>query len=445
MSQSNDFPHDPFEEHVADLLSRTARVARPTPALSQRVRQRLANVDGSLSRPRSAARFWPMVTQFGSIAVATLVVGAVVAVLLTQGAKAPRHTIGAGTASATATVTAPAPACSDSTPVGEHYPYTLPADHSVVINSSATASGVTITIDRAYADATQTVILFHANGATSQGFFSGENMALTDSSGKVYRAISSGSANQLGYPNAQIALFPPLPQSELGVRQHLTFSFDRLTGGPDQSGVVGTPISTVGPWQVPFTITPVAGKSIPVSLPAQTHDGLTIQVESVDIAPAGGGLDGQNGGARIHVRISGLPAKMQLTDVANFSTAFWEGQNGGGQSSSPDSLPGALGCPELDLQYFSGLPILPGFIEVNGEYPFASPNSNDPTTWSRVGPGGSAELDVLFYGPFTDGKMVLTIDGIRISTPESGAANGTRTDLRVAHGPWVFSIPLQRP
>lgn len=445
MSQSNDFPHDPFEEHVANLLSRTARVARPNPALGQHVRQRLANVDGSLSRPRAVARFWPMVTQFGSIAVATLVVGAVVAVLLTQGGKAPHHTIGASTASATATFGPATAPCSDPTPGGSRYPYIVPPDHSVAINRSATASGVTITLDRAYADATQTVILFHTVGAATEANYDLPTMFLIDVSGARYHTVSIGDANAQGYSGKSIARFPPLPQSELGRPQRLTFSFDRLIGGPSQSGVASTPISTVGPWQIPFTITPVAGTTIPVTLPAQTHDGITIQVESVDIAPAGGGLNSQNGGARIHVRVSGLPEKMVLTDLGEFSTAFSEGPDGGGESSSPGSLPGAMGCPELDLQYFSGLPILPGFIEVNGSDILSLHPSEDPATWSRVGPSGSAELDVLFYGPFTDGKMVLTIDGIRISTPESGAANGTRTDLRVAHGPWVFSIPLQRP
>ncbi|HEX8982592.1 MAG TPA: DUF4179 domain-containing protein [Ktedonobacterales bacterium] len=448
MSQSNDFPHDPFEEHVTDLLSRTARVARPNPALGQQVRQRLTNDSRSLSQPRSAARFWPIMTQFGSIAVATLIVGAVVAVLLTQGGKAPRHIVGAGTgpvANATAT-SAPMhdQACNDPTPGGPtHYPYTLPPDHSVVINKSATSNGLRITLDRAYADATQTVILLHVTGGATAAHYDLPNMFLTDASGKQYPSISNGDADSLGYRGDSIALFPPLPQSELGAPQRLNFTSGQLT----QSASTGAWPTVTGAWSIPFTITPVAGTTITVTLPAQTHDGLTIQVESVDIAPAGGGLDGLNGGARIHVRISGLPQKMVLTDLPEFSTAFWEGPSGGGWSSSPGTMPGAMGCPELDLQYFPGQPLLPGIIEVNGDDVLSLHTSEDPTTWPKVGPSGTADMDVLFYGPFKtgSGSMTLTFDGIRISTPESGMVNGLPKDLRVAHGPWIFDIPLQQP
>ncbi len=452
MSQSNDFPHDPFEEHVADLLARTARIARSNPVLGQQVRQRLINDSRSVSQPRSAARFWPMMTQFGSIAVATLVVGAVVAVLLTQGGKAPRHIVGAGTgpvANATATSNpAHTQPCSDPTLSGPtHYPYTLPPDHSVIINKSATSNGVTITLDRAYADATQTVIVFHTSGSggNSLAYLSGAQIVLTDASGKQYSSLMNSGASLPGGLNVQKTLFSPMPQNELGVPHRLTFSVTKLlnsNSGVAQNGEISTPVPVSGdPWRIPFTLTPVAGATIPVTLPAQTHDGVTIQVESVDIAPAGGGIDGQNGGVRIHVLVGGLPANMLLRHVASYSTAFQEGPDGGGSTNSPGQLPGAMGCPELDLQYFPGQPLLPGFIDVSGEPPV-----NDPAT-PKVGPSGTAEMDVLFYGPFKagSGSMTLTFDGIRMSTPESGMANGLPKDLRVAHGPWVFDIPLQQP
>ncbi len=455
MSQSNDFPHDPFEEHVADLLSRTARVARPNPALGQLVRQRLTSDYGSLSRPRPAARFWPMAMQFGSFAMATLIVGAVVAVLLTQGGASSRRTTNGGsttaawvTAVAQASPTQP-PSCGDDSSGGTtHYPYTLPPDHSVAINKSATSNGITITLDRAYADATQTVIVFHTTGGDPQAFYNSNQLVLTDASGKQYGGNMSSSVNSPGHTNEQNVLFSPMPQNELGVPHRLTFSVAKLLNSNvtvAQNGEASTPVAISGPWRIPFTLTPVAGTTIPVTLPAQTHDGITIQVESVGIAPAGGGLDGQNGGARIHVRVSGLPANMLLLDVASYSTAFQEGPDGAGSSSSPGQLPGDMGCPQLDLSYFPGLPILPGFIEVNGEYPSALSTNTDPTTWPKVGPSGTAEMDVLFYGPFKagSGSMTLTFDGIRMSTPESGIVNGMPKDLRVAHGPWVFDIPLK--
>lgn len=453
MSQSNDFPHDPFEEHVADLLSSTARVARPNPALGQQVRQRLSSDSRSLNRPRPIARFWPMVTQISAFTAATLVVVAVGVLLLNPGGMGPRQTIGAGTtptADATATVDASPtrpPSCGDDSSSGTttHYPYTLPPDHSVAINKSATSNGVTITLDRAYADATQTVIVFHTSGSGGNplAYLSGAQIVLTDASGKQYSSIMNSGASLPGAPNVQKTLFAPMPQNELGVPHRLTFSVTKLlnsNSGVAQNGEISTPVPVSGdPWRIPFTLTPVAGATIPVTLPAQTHDGITIQVESVDIAPAGGGIDGQNGGVRIHVLVGGLPANMLLRHVASYSTAFQEGPDGGGSASSVGQLPGALGCPELDLQYFPGQPLLPGFIDVSGEPPV-----NDPAT-PKVGPSGTAEMDVLFYGPFKagSGSMTLTFDGIRISTPESGMANGLPKDLRVAHGPWVFDIPLK--
>jgi hypothetical protein len=168
-----------------------------------------------------------------------------------------------------------------------------------------------------------------------------------------------------------------------------------------------------GPWEIPFSLTPAAGTSVALSIAPVTHNGLTIQPLRLDVAPAGGGLDGQPGGARVVLRLSGLAPRMLVTDIPGFATVFVDG----------DGVPTArCGGGLLALVRPNGQQILPGFVQ-----PFAQ----------TVGPSGTTDLEALFYAPIQVGTSVtLYVDHA------SAQLAGTTTP-QLIDGPWVFRLSTE--
>ncbi|HEY7975655.1 MAG TPA: hypothetical protein VID72_09955, partial [Ktedonobacterales bacterium] len=364
MSQSNNTPHDPFEAQLSNLLAQTANDLRPAGDFARNVRRRALAGDFSRSARPELGFTLPSLKPLGSVALITLVVCAMVWLLAGPGIKglhfSPLGTQPGGSS--------PPQNC-DNSSLANMIPSNTPSplDDSIAIGASASLHGITYTIDRAYADATQTVVTYHetapANVVLSDGV-----AAIEDAAGARYGTILSeatgGPSEPASQPGHFVAAFAPLPQSELGTPQHLavvvtgvrTMPATPLTPGVE---VVRGPLLT-GEWRMSFTITPVEGNATLLSLPAQTHDGVTIQPEAVDSAPTGGGLDGKQGGIRVRFRVSGLPAAMPIYDAAHYSYFFQAGPNG-------DSL--GTGCAAtLTLRLPAGKTLIPGAVIVPAQY-----------------------------------------------------------------------------
>lgn len=425
-------PQDQFTEQLSTLLARTADSARPNPNLARLLRQRLTSAETPI-RPRESFSFSrPSLAPIGSVALVALLLAAFGWALIGHGMLGFKSLLGGGRQGTAPVATATAaplyvPPCDPAQQ--QHYPSIAltanPTDHSIAVGASASDKGVTVTIQRVYADATQTIITY----TTSPNGYSAFNDGLYDASGARYGAFSGGGGRRSNGQFMNMEVFHPLPQSELGSPQQLTLRITKLMG--QTSGSEGSPAPVVnGAWNIPFTVTPPAGTAIPLSLPAQTHDGITIQLEELDIAPAGGGLDGQSGGVRVRYRISNLPATTALSTMMEYPTYFATA------STSSASAPLGVACHNLlTLQLANGQTTIPGAIALTTPI---EPGAANAMT-GVVGADGSAEVEAVFFAPAPQGSGAITINQVAIGE----LRDGTLTYTRIAQGPWVFTAPLR--
>lgn len=432
----------PFDERLAELLGRTAQSARPNPDLARQVRQRLSAGDAPGRAPRSFATRYPWLAPVGSAAVVAILLLAFVAVLFDRGIGNFRPGGGAGATPTPQATSARAQACGTPNPQApptHPNPSLLPhpADHSVAVGASATDHGITITLDRAYADATQTVATF---SVSPDGTYTIGTAILLDASGARYQSQAGGSIRLPNTHYLNMLVFTPLPQSALGMPQHLTVSFTQLVNTASGGEGQASPMLS-GIWLIPFTITPVAGTPIPLSLPAQTHNGVTIQLEEMDVAPAGGGLDGQSGGVRVRFRVSGLPPTAPLRLVTQYPTSFMYTLASGGGSSGGGPGPGGPECANtLTLMLANGQPLTPGFIITAGMIVPVSASEFKQWMAQTVGPNGAIEVEALFFAPIPAGKTSFAINTVTLSEMRAGK----QVFLRNAQGPWAFTVTLSK-
>lgn len=383
-----------FEDRLRALLARTAEAIPAETDLTERVRQAYAR--DNLRRPSGAAGARPVLATVAAVMVVALLAGVLTFV---RPGGAAWHA-GGPTATATATsqqVMVVPPDCSPSG-LSNLPPPAGTVDGSVAVGRSASHHGITITIDRAYADATQTVITYQMQTTLNPPL--PVTAVLIDAQGHRYVEMAGGWDIRYGGHY----IFSPLPRAELGTPQTLTFVTQQMQTINGRGAMVD------GPWEIPFSLTPAAGTSVALSIAPVTHNGLTIQPLRLDVAPAGGGLDGQPGGARVVLRLSGLAPRMLVTDIPGFATVFVDG----------DGVPTArCGGGLLALVRPNGQQILPGFVQ-----PFAQ----------TVGPSGTTDLEALFYAPIQVGTSVtLYVD-------HASAQLAGTTIPQLIDGPWVFRL-----
>ena len=184
-----------------------------------------------------------------------------------------------------------------------------------------------------------------------------------------------------------------------------------------------------GPWQISFTLTPVAGTSQALRSAPLTHNGLTIQPLRLDVAPAGGGLDGARGGVRVVVRFSGLAPGMPLENPGYFDISYDLSGVGGANS---------CGGGVLALVQPNGQQLVPGSVSVLGQTVPKTLAEQQVSPYAQtVGPSGTAEAEA---GP------LLHADAIRRRChtrhgPTCGAYSSPGADKpEQISGPWTFQL-----
>lgn len=398
-------PIPEFEDRLRTLLARAAEVIPADTDLSARVRH--AHAQGMR---RGGAGGGASSRHLLATIAAVLVVGLLAGVLTFARPGRSRQPVGGVTGASTTTATTVStqvivpPICrplDPSTPPSVATPDGTPIDHSVAIGRHASLNGITLTIDRAYADTTQTIVSYHMQTNINPPLpYTG--VFLSDALGHHYVSYSSSWSMDRG----GTFVFPPLPPEKLSTPQTLTFVAPQmLLPNPTKPG----PGANVdGPWQITFSLTPVAGTSVALHSTPLTRNGLTVQPLRLDVAPAGGGLDGATGGARAVVRLSGLVPGGQLSDLS-FDAIL---TLGGGSSSN-------CGGGLLELVLPNGRQIMPGFV-----HPLEQ----------TVSSSGTVDLEALFFTPIPSGtRITLYLD--RLPVQIAGAAKSTQIS-----GPWEFQL-----
>ena len=257
---------------------------------------------------------------------------------------------------------------------------------------------------------------------------------LTDAHGHTYPTLFSDQPNSpADTPGDTLyaLLFAPLPTSEMGSAQTLVFQESRVfysyTPPPPQATGHSLTGSVTGSWKLSFDLRPSRGTDIALHDPAQTHDGITVQPLSLEVASQGD-PDGLEGAARIVVRVSGLPADEPAAAIANFDVALFY-PNGGGYDVG--------GGAKVLLTPLGDKAQKPGFVLAIGADGVALPlESSQP-----VGASGTVELEMLFFGPLQATKFTSGI--------ESGALTfetinvGSQAQQIAISGPWDFEIPIR--
>jgi hypothetical protein len=412
-----------FEERVRALLARAAEAMPADTDVSARVRQ--AHAQGRRLTGTGRIGGW----RHGLATVAALLVVALLAgLLLIAHPRASSRPAGGvtGTSSATAATiptTTPIPAIEPPT-CGRFGPTTgtatppqpvaTPIDHSVAVDRHASLHGISITIDRAYADATQTVITYHMQTNLNPPL--PDAPVVIDAQGHRFAPVGGDWDISRGGE----FIFAPLPPEELGTPQLLTLLARQMRlADPTGPGAL-----VDGPWRIQFSLTPAKGTSVALSTTPLTRHGLSIQPLRLDLAPAGGGLDGATGGARVVIEVSGLAAAMRISDLLKFDTV--EGQGAGSTGCGG-------GIAMLVLP--DGHHLLPSVVQSLGQIAPTTPAEELAALAQTVGPGGAATLELLFNTPVpTDTGLILYVDQV----PAQLAGATTRT---MVSGPWEF--PLQ--
>ena len=189
--------------------------------------------------------------------------------------------------------------------------------------ASATAQGITITIDQAYADPGRTTIQYHISRANTV-VFSDPHVTLSDACGHVYPFVCGTTG---------IAAFTPLAPGLLSAPQPLTLNLDYLY-------VLQPKYQPIrGPWHVTFQVQPHLTRAVALrlrlhlsGLPQATSPGFTMLGLRSFIAGFVPGGTSTDGPADITLHVAGeSPQTLALFD--------------------PDSVPAATNSVGVDLIY----------------------------------------------------------------------------------------------
>jgi hypothetical protein len=267
------------------------------------------------------------------------------------------------------------------------------------------------------ADSKQTYspVPYSVNGAPPTD----EGVRLIDAQGSIYRAFTGNQLNQ-----DALWEFLPLPSGDLGTSQTLTFVVDAMSREP--SNPDATRATIVGPWLVTFHLTPQAGRPIPLDVAPQSHGGITLQPERLDLTPAG---------VRLLVRESGLPPDASIFSVKHFATrqddivACPPGQHVCGESF------GTGDGAKMQISAPGGQTLVPGWVNVVSPVPVAGV----PIGQQALGSAGTAEIEFLFFSPIkaTQGAAHVTFDEVRYASATDSSA-----PEQIVPGPWSFVLPL---
>jgi hypothetical protein len=415
-----------FEDCLRRLLERAAEAIPDDTDISNRVRHAVAQGRGTSDRgvgPR------PLLSMVAAVLVVALLAGVLLFVRPGRPLPSPGGVIDSSTATATDTPpSVPLPpvtplTCGLTGPDNPPSPAGKLVDQSTAVGRQTSVAGVTFTLDRAYADATQTVITFHTQASSFWAAMPGLPL-LIDSQGNRYAQVAVGGS---GYrtQNQGVIVFTPLPLEELSSPQLFTFTAQQMDVTNPNTMM---PVYLNGPWQVSFNLTPVVGTSIALSNAPVTRKGVTVQPLRADVVPVGGGLDGMAGGVRLILRLSGLAHDMPLDEVADYETFLALRQ---GSSS------GSCGGGILELVLPNGEQIAPGEVNTIGQfvptsYLVATPVGQQPQT---VGPSGTAELECMFFLPIpVVTRVILYVDYVTVAP-----AVNESPPVHVS-GPWEFQL-----
>ncbi len=302
---------------------------------------------------------------------------------------------------------------------------------------------ITLQVVSAYADPLGTeiqVLITGTNPQINQPILNDPTLILTDSAGRSFTFASPSFAFGEGgyqFANAHYGIgtlnYLPMPIQQLHTSLQATFVAHSITlvTGTKQPPVL--PL-LAGTWKSTFTLNPVAGKMYTFHTQTVIHQGIGMQLQSLELAPANHTQMDSSGGIRIILTIIGLPANTLVQDIGGWVS-----------SAYPSITPGGINCPVASPMCNHPLNLtrvaltLPGFknYAVNSvAFPYISQGLS---TQQTVGASGMAQVELLYPGVGTPNgtKGILDISNVQIMLLSNGSQK-----LEALPGSWTIEIPL---
>lgn len=249
------------------------------------------------------------------------------------------------------------------------------------------ATGISLRVTNAYADATSTVVQLETTNTASYP------LAIRD----PHLALPSGRTFQVagGYLSAptSFTIYDPVPPADFAPLVHVVTTAHFTL--PVSHGMNPPTAPPAPPWlkaldriavSVPFALAPVRSGGYTYHQAPIVKRGIGVQVQWLQVSPAGTAFYGPAGGASVELLFSGLPADMELLSFIRLKS----------QNSIEGGAEGDYG-PGLVELHIPGMTVsTPAFTVLqNPPWPHGSQlRSVDPT----VGAAGTVQLEMSYQG-----------------------------------------------
>jgi hypothetical protein len=166
-------------------------------------------------------------------------------------------------------------------------------------------------------------------------------------------------------------------------------------------------------------LNPAAGNAYTYHAPAVVHQGIGMQLQSLEVAPANQ-IGAKDGGVRIMLAITGLPAN---TLIQSFY-GWYPYSNPPLHGSPAYSVPP---CTSVQPNPTRALLTIPGFAVHAGNTGISFPIPFSSDSMQTVGDGGTVQIELLYPGQGTpDGTVGILV----ISNLQLLVANGEQTSVK---------------
>jgi|GEM_PF-5515957 len=287
----------------------------------------------------------------------------------------------------------------------------------VQLPSPVIDQGIQMQVIDAYVDAIHTTIRVAMSSVDSSVVtnMSFTDPLLTDERGQTYAVIdgiSGGYTNQDSTHSVGLFAYFPFSPAQLQQPLRLTFTVRHITNTTGKSPADPS-VMLAGNWHNSFVVNPAASIKYQANNAPTTTQGISMQVQSVEVAPSVTNSSGQHGGIRLIVTLTGLPSD---TLVASF--AGWKPSSDGFPQRGPVCLQGQI-C-ETAVPPTVAMLSIPGFIpQMQGTNGISL--VIPPTNTLTVGSSGTVQMELLFAGqgiPTTQ-QGTLTITNLYLFTQGS--------------------------
>lgn len=254
------------------------------------------------------------------------------------------------------------------------------------------ATGISLRVTNAYADATGTAVQLETSNAADQPLAIWEPQLAFAPGGRTLQQAAGACG---GTPSCLVVYTPVAPAESAPLVHFVASSHFRVQHSNVFQPGGTTPTPTPG-WltgldqlalSVPFALAPVRSRGYTYQQAPTVKQGIGVQAEWLQVAPAANAFYGPAGGASVELQFSGLPANME---ILSFLRIAFQNHICGGTT-------GNAGPGSVDLT-IPGMTVSDPAFTVLQDPPIPPPDPQVREEDLTIGAAGTAQLEVVFQG-----------------------------------------------